>query len=350
MKRSSSRQRTRFVAWLAAAYVALASLPALAQGNGERVQQELLRTDEAVESASVVVREGDSIRAREILELAQRVQRDAWDNFRSSRVLVAGRLTLEARGMAARAISMAREDRNVRERAQREMDRAGQAIARARERIEADPSPEGPRLVDEATALLSRAQATFGERHFLAAMRLALAAQRLAAQAAALGAPGGARGLSRDLERTDHLLERVQSLVSESGDAPAAKLFEQARSMQDAAWAAFREGRSREAHARTREARALANRVRVQLGGIDDPASAPAVLEETQAMIDRAVDIVGPSGDEHARALLDRAGEHQSRAHASLDAGDVRRALAQTRVARQLAKRALQLTSEGGAD
>jgi hypothetical protein len=67
-------------------------------------------------------------------------------------------------------------------------------------------------------------------------------------------------------------------------------------------------------------------------------------------MIDRAADVVNVSGDEHARSLLERATEHQSRAHASLDSGNARRALAQTRVARQLAKRALQLVGENGAD
>jgi hypothetical protein len=350
MKRIRTAATRALFALLALALLAASDVSPAAAQSGERVQQELRRTDDALDAASTIVREGDSLRAREILDHAFAIQRGAWDDFHGARLLAAGRQTLEARSLAARAVTLAREDTSGRERAQREMDRASQAIARARDRVEGSSSAESSRLLEEATALLSRARSTFGEQHFLAAMRLAIAAQRLAAQAAAVGAPGGARGLLRDLERTDLLLERVQTLVTESGDEAAAKLLEQSRNLQESAWAASREGHPREAHVRTREARALANRVRIQLGGLDDPAAAPAVLRETQAVLDRAREVVGPAGDERARSLLERAAEHQSRAQASLDGRDVRRALAQTRVARQLAKRALQLVSESGTE
>jgi hypothetical protein len=335
-------------AFALALVIVLAALPAAAQvPAGDRVQRELQRTDEGLDRAAAVVKEGDSARARDILDRATAVQSDAWGNFHGARLLIAARLTLEARAMAARAVSLAREDSSVRERAQREMDRAAQMIARAREELVDHPSAQAPPLLDDAGSLLDRARATFGEQHFVAALRLALASQRLAAQATTLGGPGGARGPSRDLERTDHLLERVQTLVIESDDAEAAKLFEQARAAQDAAWEAFRAGKPREAHVRTRAARAVANRVRLMLGG-EDLAAAPDVLRETQVVIDRAAEVIAKAGEDRAQALLDRASEHQSRAQASLSAGDVRRALAQTRVARQLAKRALELVSEPG--
>jgi hypothetical protein len=187
---------------------------ALAQ-TADRLEEELRRTDQIIDDASVVIRDGDSLRSRQILDFAQRMQRDAWDNFHGTRLLAARRLTFEARTTAARAVALAREDDSVRERAQREMERADQTIARARDRVDEHPTPEAPRLLDQATTLLARARATFGEQHFLASMRLALASQRLAAQVASLGAPGNARGLSRDLDRTDHLLERVQDLVND---------------------------------------------------------------------------------------------------------------------------------------
>ena len=345
----STRAARRLIALVVLLLGVLGASPAPAQ-TADRLEQELRRTDQVIDDASLVVRDGDSVRARDILDIARRIQRDAWESFPATRLLISRNLTLEARATAGRALSLAREDDTVRERAQREMDRAEQTIGRARDRVDEYPSPEATRLLDQASALLTRSRGTFGEQHYLAAMRLALAAQRLAAQAASFGTTGDVRRLSRDLDRTDHLLERVQSLVDERGDAPSAKQLEQAHSMQDAAWAAFREGRSREAHARTREARGLANRVRVELGGVETPSAAPAALAETREILDRAADVVRSSGDEHARALLDRAAEHQSRAQASLDAGDVRRALAQTRVARQLAKRALQLVNDSRSD
>ncbi|MFN8178193.1 MAG: hypothetical protein U0167_09700 [bacterium] len=325
----------------------LAASPASAQAPGDRVRRELERTDEGLERAAAVVKEGDSARARDVLDRATAVQTDAWGNFHGARLVVATRLTLEARAMAARAVSLAREDSSVRERAQREMDRAAQMISRARDESGEHPSAQAPPLLDDAGSLLDRAHATFGEQHFVAALRLALASQRLAAQATSLGGPGGVRGPARDLERTDHLLERVQTLVAESDNADAARLFEQARTAQDAAWEAFRAGKPREAHVRTRAARDLGNRVRLMLGG-EDLATAPDVLRETQVVIDRAAEVIAKAGDDRAQAVLDRASDHQTRAQASLSAGDVRRALAQTRVARQLAKRALELVGEPG--
>jgi hypothetical protein len=325
--------------------VLLAPRPAAAQGNApDRLEEELRRTDEVLEQAAALVRESDSARARELLEQARGIQAAARGHYRGERYLLAGKLTLEARALAGRAATLAREDASLLERAQREMDRASRELARAREQV--GPSSSSARLLEEADALLDRARATFGERHYQAALRLAVAAQRLAGQAVALDGGQGWR-LARELERTDHALERVEPLVAASGREEVARLLDQAREMQGRAWEAFRSGRSREALALTREARALANRLRGSLGAADDPTAVEDALRETQVILERAGEEIRPSGDAAAIGLLERAADHQARARAALERGDVRRALAQTRVARSLAKRALQLIGGG---
>ncbi len=320
--------------------------PAHAQG-GNRVQEELQRTDEVLARAADLVRESDSARARDLLETAFRIQADARGHFGNGRFVQAGRLTLEARALGARAATLARDDGASRMRAERELERAVREMGHARDRLTPGASREADALLDQAAALAERARGAFAEQQYEASLRLAVASQRLVAQALVLGGANAARRLDRELERTDLLLERVAPVVRESGDAAAAALLESAAAMQRRAHEAARDGHPREAMVRTREARELANRARTSLGGAEDRAAVEAAVAGTDAALARATDVIRASDSRAAAVLLERAREHQSRAHAALDAGDLRRAMAQTRVARNLALRALQLVDRG---
>lgn len=318
-----------------------------AQGGGNRVEEELQRTDEVLARAADLVRESDSARARDLLEQAFRIQAEARGHFGNGRMLQAGRLTLEARALGARAATLARDDGASRTRAERELERAIREIGHARERLATGASREADALLDQAAGLAERARGAFGEQQYEASLRLAVASQRLVAQALVLGGANAGRRLDRELERTDLLLERVGTIVHESGDAAAGALLESAHAMQRRAHEAARDGHPREAMVRTREARDLANRARASLGGAEDHAAVEAAVAATDAALARAADLVRASDSRAAATLLERAQDHQSRAHAALDAGDLRRAMAQTRVARNLALRALQLVDRG---
>ena len=71
------------------------------------------------------------------------------------------------------------------------------------------------------------------------------------------------------------------------------------------------------------------------------------MIAETDRVLDRAADIVAESGNEQAARLLDRAREHQMQAKRLLGDGQLRAAMAKTRVAAGLAKRAIQLARDG---
>jgi hypothetical protein len=274
------------------------------------------------------------------------LQRDARANLERGRFVIAGSLTLEARLLAGRAVTLAREEAGTRERAEREMERASRALEHARDAL-GDAAPPSLRLLAEASALLDRVRASFREQQYNASLRLALAAQRLVAQAIAQGPAGSGQRLQRELERTDHALERLRETEWHGG---AAEMLARAGGLQDDAWTAFRDRRFEIALARTREARSLAHRLRSELGPVVDAASVADVLRETQGFLDRAADVVRPSDNGRAAMLLERANDHQERARAALQAGQLRPALAQTRVARNLAKRAIEQAGARGVD
>ena len=347
MPRIPGPARAAFAVGLA--WLLLATLPpaALAQGR-QRIEDELRRTDEILDRAAEIVRDSDSARAHDLLDQARRIQGDARGQFAGGRFVQAGRLTLEARTIGARAATLARDDSSLGQRAERELERAARELDRVRDGL-GDSRPAGAlNLLDEATSLLERARGAFAEQQFQAAIRLAIASQRLAAHALVLGGGDGSRRLDRELERTDHLLDRLGPIVAAADDVAATRSLEEARALQARAREAERGGHPQAAMALTREARTLGNDVRARLGAVDDPAAVERALGETDRALERAANIVFPSGVTTARALLERARDHQSRGHAAFDAHDFRRALAQTRVARNLAARALQLVDAGG--
>jgi hypothetical protein len=323
--------------WLAAGSVD-------AQGT-DRVGDELLRTDELLRRATEVVRESQSQRAQELVDQATTVQLEAWDRFRAGRAVLAGQLTLQARALAVRSITLAREDSSLRNRAAREGEKAERAWQAAREQLSDRPSTQAIRLLDEARSQMERGRLQFQEQHYEAALRLAVSAQSLIRQALGSGTGGssGALSIARELERTDRLIDRVSEPVRESANAEAIRLLARAVEVQASARADERAGRPRVALAGTKEARVLAGRAHALVRGPIDTGSVEKTLAETDRILAQARDVIRDAGDERAFKLLEKAMEHQARALEHFREKEPRRALAETRVARSLAKRAVRL-------
>jgi len=340
----------RWAALLAVgAGVLLATAPAARADLRDRVQEELQRTDGDLERARGIVQESSSQRAQEALELALQIQRKAWDQYRGQQRMQAGRLTLEARQLALRAITLAREDSGLRNRARRELDQAAGELRRAREEIGPNPGDQAIRLLEEARAQIDRGQVQFHEQHYEAAFRLAVSARRLIRQATGSDAGTGSGRVQRELDRTDRLIERVGPAVRESGNEEAIRLLRRGVDLQAEAWQSFRDGQPRLALATTREAREVVGRAHRLVRGPVDPGALAKALQETERVLERAADIVTDSGDEHAVKLMEKAREHQRRAHRLAENDQPRPALAETRVARSLALRAIRIAQDGGA-
>jgi tetratricopeptide (TPR) repeat protein len=313
----------------------------------DRVEEELDRTDRALENASDVVGESHSQRAKDLLNQGHRVQAQARQSFSDKRPVVALRLTLEARRLGVRAVGFARSDDSLGDRARRELEIADTMLRTALEEVATGQNDAAMRLLDEARAQIDRGRRQLGEQHYEAAFRLALSAQRLVRQALELNnGVGGVGRAERELERTDAVLERVRGPIEESGQEDAILLLSRAVQLQGSAWEAFRGGQPRIAIARTREARQLASRALARVHG---PVSEERVIDEignTDRVLEKAQETVEASGAENARRLLESARSHQERATQLMRGNELRSALAQTLVARRLAARAEDLTRE----
>ncbi len=336
-------RRLATAAAFAALATASASTPASA-GPVERVEDELRRTEHALESAESVVREGRSERARDILDVGRGVQTKAWENFRENRLAVARQMTFEARKLAVKAAALARGDAGLKARAQREIEVAETMLRDALDEMSSTRSEPALRLLDQARAQIERGRTQLGQQNYEAALRLALSAQRLIRQALDLGDVIGApMRLDRELERTDGVLERAGEPVRESGDEVAIRLLARAVELQAKARDAKASGSWRLALAGTREARTLALRALARAHGPLDAGRVREELERTDHDLARAAEVVDASDSVSAMRLLVTARSHQDRARSLAGEQDFRSALAQTLVARRLALRSIQM-------
>ncbi len=326
--------------------IATPSLDAYAQVvTDDRLEEELERTDRALETADGIVGESRSQRAKDLLAQGHRVQAEAWETYRGGNSIGSMRLTLQARRFGVRAVGFARSDDVLEQRGRRELENADNMLRSATERIAENPSDAALRLLDEARAQIDRGRRQLGEQHFEAAFRLALSAQRLIRQALEVNdaAAGEPRRIERELERTDNMIERAGEPVRESHDQDATTLLDRATTMQRTAWESYRAGQARAAVAQTREARNLATRAVARVNG---PVSEQRVADEigaTDRLLEQAREAITSSADPSAARVLENARMHQERANDLLGEGDLRPALAQTLVARRLASRAEEL-------
>ena len=335
------RNNTRWIvlAALAAAIAPLLGPPAAwAQGNGDsgRVHEALQRTDEIIASAKGIVDESRSQKGRVSLEMAVGIQLKAWDNYRGSRLAMAGKLTMEARDEAWHAIALARNDAQGEESFGRLTDQTIDRIARLREMIAESGlrDEQSVRLLEEARTLLEKSRSNAQQYRYQLAVKLAEDARQLTVRAEER--IRNQRTLKEMAERRlavlERLIERARDRVREGADersradlANAERHLEKAKSLID-------EGRYREAgRALDTCEKMLRSSVRlVSSVPAGDPA---AQIEEARRLLERTESMHAEDGranDPKAVAALARARELLARAEDALAAGkaDEARALA----------------------
>jgi hypothetical protein len=83
------------------------------------------------------------------------------------------------------------------------------------------------------------------------------------------------------------------------------------------------------------------------MNGDIDTESVRQTLERTDEILDRLRDALGAGDDEAAAGMFARASERQAAAWKTFNEGDAKKALANTKVARNLANRALRQLENG---
>lgn len=351
------RNNTRWIvlAALAAAIAPLLGPPAAwAQGNGDsgRVREALQRTDEIIASAKGIVDESRSQKGRVSLEMAVGIQLKAWDNYRGSRLAMAGKLTMEARDEAWHAIALARNDAQGEESFGRLSDQTIDRIARLREMIAESGirDEQSVRLLEEARTLLEKSRSNAQQYRYQLAVKLAEDARQLTVRAEER--IRNQRTLKEMAERRlavlERLIERARDRVREVADersradlANAERHLEKAKSLID-------EGRYREA-GRALDTCEKMLRSSVRLVS-NVPAGDPAAqIEEARRLLERTESMLAEDGranDPKAVAALARARELLARAEDALAAGKADQARALANQVRETLREAAR--AEGG--
>ncbi|MCK4574743.1 MAG: hypothetical protein KAU36_10230 [candidate division Zixibacteria bacterium] len=140
-----------------------------------------------------------------------------------------------------------------------------------------------------------------------------------------------ARTVEAELERTDQVIQQAREMVAASKSLKARYAWDNAVTLQKAAWVRFREGTQtslRQAYTLTRQARekakyALAN-------GMFTEQNEDVVqrrLEKVEQVLQRARELIGPNGNANMRAIYDSAEDNLRRAWEFYRVGQQRPAL-----------------------
>ena len=321
--------------------------PTFAQDR-DRLRNELETTQRILERARDVVQESGSPRAAEPLMIAARLQEQAIQLAQSDSPrdwLQAFERTMQARKLAQQAMSVAAQQAQLEKRAQQEIYRLEQLLDQLADVTDSAPSERAQQLMEMAQRRLLQARQAFQEQHFEEAMNLAHDVRRLLEN---LVPRQPAQRFDRLFENTQRLLERAQEVASSSDNSQAQALVQRAQQQFESAQRTHSEGRPQAAFRHLTQARDLAMRsLRLDEGPVDVQ-RLDQLLEETSRYIESVATRVSESTSPEAQTMLDNARRRMERALTSRQDEKLREALAEARVARNLAQRALDMAGDTG--
>jgi tetratricopeptide (TPR) repeat protein len=149
----------------------------------DRVLAQLERTRELLDRARERIEECDVERARALLRAAVEMQVRAEASARDGRYLAALQLTLSARERAHRALRLCNLEDNLREAAERALQRTDEVIGRARDLLQERDVERARQALERAVELQAEAWVQFRAEHFEASLRLTQSARTFAHRA-----------------------------------------------------------------------------------------------------------------------------------------------------------------------
>ena len=314
----------------------------------DRLRNELETTQRILERARDVVQESGSPRAAEPLMIAARLQEQAIRLAQSDRPRdwsQALERSLQARKLARQAMSVAAQQAQLEKRAQQEIFKLERLLDQISDHADTTPSERAQQLTEMAQRRLLQARQAFHERHFEEAMNLAHDVRRLLEN---LVPRQPAQRFDRMFENTQRLLERAHEVASASSNPQAQALAQRAQQQFESAQRTHADGRPEAAFRHLTQARDLAMRsLRLEEGPVD-VARLDQLLEETNRYIEGVATRVSESGSQEAPTMLENARRRMDRALSYRQEDKLREALAEARVARNLAQRAADRARDAG--
>jgi hypothetical protein len=248
------------------------SSPALSQlpppPDPSRLQDAIDVTDRRIQQAQELLSGAPNQAAQAEVDQAVTLQAMAKEAYAQSRFAAAGRATFDARLHADRAIAILRglpDPGRVRD----QLDRTREILDRARDRLAHCDNSAARELLRIAIDMQGRAEASFGETRYLAALQLTMSARERALRALQLCNAGESldETVASALQRTDDLLSRVHERVDPSDHERARQLLGNADNQQGRAKTEAQAGHSGVALRFTRMARDQAQRAERLVSG-----------------------------------------------------------------------------------
>ena len=227
---------------------------------------------------------------------------------------------------------------------QAQLLRTDQRIELAQTMLDGSDHAQAQAELDAAITLQAQARAELAAGRLRFALDLTLRARARADRAIAiLRGPSPDRVIAQ-LERTRELIDRARDRIEECDNDRARALLRVAVEMQSRAEAAAKENRYLAALQLTLSARER-TMTALRLCKLEDDSeqASERALQRTDALIERARELVGDTGNEQARTLLGRAIELQNEAWAHFRGSRFDAAFRLTTSARSLAQRAIRL-------
>lgn len=248
--------------------------------------------------------------------------------------------------LSNRAVRLLKRDSIGPELVRREIARTDQLLDRIDERADRLNNPELNRLIEEAHRLQDLARKNAAEGRYMMAFEEANRARTIARRIinrAGASPEANRENTIRALELTDELIERAYEIAREIRDDDAVRRLDEAARVQQNARDAFRNERFEQALTSTRRARQMArDTMRAMDRGLD-AGSVRQTLQRTDVVLSRLGAALDATPNEQAADLFERASNRQETARNAFESGNLRKALANTKVARNLANSALRL-------
>jgi hypothetical protein len=226
-----------------------------------RLQDAIEITDRRIQQAQDLLGSSPNTQAAAEVSQAVTLQGMARQAFAEGRYAAASRATFDARLHADRAIAMLRglpDPNRVRD----QLERTREILDRARDRLSHCNNSTAREMLRIAIDMQGRAETSFGETRYLAALQLTMSARERALRALQLCNAGESidETVASAIQRTDDLLSRVHEQVDASQHERARQLLANADGQQDRAKAESQAGHPRNALRFTRVARDQAQR------------------------------------------------------------------------------------------
>jgi hypothetical protein len=313
--------------------------------TGDKVREELKRTDEAIRVARPIVEQSQNEEALKTLENAVQVQKIAWDNFANQRYKRAYDQTMNARSLVRKAISLAgltpERIRGELARTREIMDELGPAIRRSSD-------PRALEFWKMAQGEQASAEEQFRSQRYGLALKFTFAARLHVRNAwGILRSLIDPERVRAELDRTDELLERAREATRNVREDILLQLLDKAASLQQQARTALDNRLFGLAIKYTLAARDLILRAWEKVRGAQNPTLVERALAETDKLIEDWAPLIGQSDNTEAARLLEQAQQLQASARADFAAGRLKPAFTQTCQARRLMQQAIELYQSG---